>query len=394
MKKIFLIICTLLFISCSQQPVERSNLCIQPIVKFDFPVNNFETVNWENEAILPLGNWKVYDTVSKIKSIELSQYENGISYIWINSLQENNSLTLARYNIKDGQVENINSANLFLSNFHLKKDIQNRVFYIRGSWNKLAFLEESTLFLGIYDSQDRKFKSLLSMSDVIEKINISSIEAISVSDAKFDDQNNLWFILYAQSNSQEEYRLFKYAFSTGEIVQNLTTVNLDGFDGQIPFVVTNEGYLYFWLIESNSLVKYDSVQNLSTTINIPKEIFDNSPTTSVNLYLNHNKLWLADYGWVDISLPELQWHKILRSSIFIFQQEGNGGVTWSHPNFMIETKDNRLWYTSSRGTGWVKPSEGHWCLFTTYQSNIVEDSDHNLWMVADNKLYKLPLGEQ
>jgi|GEM_PF-4418861 len=28
---------------------------------------------------------------------------------------------------------------------------------------------------------------------------------------------------------------------------------------------------------------------------------------------------------------------------------------------------------------------------TYYQSNIVEDTDGNLWMIADGKLYKYPL---
>jgi hypothetical protein len=59
----------------------------------------------------------------------------------------------------------------------------------------------------------------------------------------------------------------------------------------------------------------------------------------------------------------------------------------------MDTQDGRLWYSSLRGSGWVNPATAQWCLFTTYQSNILEDSTGNLWMIADGDLYKYSLEE-
>jgi ligand-binding sensor domain-containing protein len=64
---------------------------------------------------------------------------------------------------------------------------------------------------------------------------------------------------------------------------------------------------------------------------------------------------------------------------------------WKSPTILMESSDNRLWFESENGLVWLDPSEGKWCWFTTVQSNIVEDEEHNLWMIANEKLYKYPL---
>jgi len=90
-----------------------------------------------------------------------------------------------------------------------------------------------------------------------------------------------------------------------------------------------------------------------------------------------------------------EWYQIQRSPLFISGVKGSfGDFQYQTPEVILESSDGRIWFLHSyNGMITLDPSTGTWCWFTTYQSNIVEDTDHNLWMIADNKLYKLPLGE-
>ncbi|MEW5940901.1 MAG: hypothetical protein AB1750_14620, partial [Chloroflexota bacterium] len=70
-----------------------------------------------------------------------------------------------------------------------------------------------------------------------------------------------------------------------------------------------------------------------------------------------------------------------------------GNFYKARPYGLSESSDGMFWFWSSIGTVRLNPKIGEWCLFTTYSSPVVEYSNHNLWMVADNKLYKYELGQ-
>jgi hypothetical protein len=66
---------------------------------------------------------------------------------------------------------------------------------------------------------------------------------------------------------------------------------------------------------------------------------------------------------------------------------------WDLPEVVLESTDGRLWFRSTNGTVSLNPQKGDWCWFTTYQSNIVEDSNRVLWMIADGTVHQYDLGE-
>jgi streptogramin lyase len=120
--------------------------------------------------------------------------------------------------------------------------------------------------------------------------------------------------------------------------------------------------------------------------------FDNAlPSTFRDILVDHtNRLWLGNVGWVE---PDeyTTWYQLVPSPVFITDKVDNLPIRqWEKPRLILESSDGLLWYKSSNGMVWLNPQKEEWCWFTTEQSNIVEDQQHNLWMIANGKLYKYP----
>jgi hypothetical protein len=116
----------------------------------------------------------------------------------------------------------------------------------------------------------------------------------------------------------------------------------------------------------------------------------------LNVFIDRQeRLWMDSVGWMESDGSTYgAWYQIQRSPLFTFSiRESGNDYRWRPARVMFQSSDNTLWFRHENGTFSLDPEKGEWCWFTTYQSNIVEDSDRNLWMIADNKLYKLPLGE-
>ena len=99
------------------------------------------------------------------------------------------------------------------------------------------------------------------------------------------------------------------------------------------------------------------------------------------------RFWLGDKSWAEPEDYSTR-YEIFPSSIFITRSEGTKIYDLEIPMLLLESDDNRLWYRFSNGLAWMSPEEEEWCWFTTYSSNIVEDSQGRLWIIADGKLYK------
>jgi len=139
------------------------------------------------------------------------------------------------------------------------------------------------------------------------------------------------------------------------------------------------------------LIRYDPANGLTRSTNIPytDDVFGDS----TSLYLDReNRIWVSDRAWFSVhqagvGIP----HIVIRSPVFIDYLDELGYYSWVRPKIMLQSIDGRLWYQSSRGDAWYDHATGEWCLFTPHKSNIVEDSQHNLWMLIGNDLYVLPL---
>lgn len=401
MKKLYsmFFIFTLTLNACnSSQSTRIGNKCIPSTVKFDYPFGDPEGTNLYQESLLPLDNWKKQTSSNNIESIELVQQGEGRDYIWAHIYSnESKTSSFVRFQPAEDIWQNIESDELFAAGFHLVKDNQDIVWYIRKSWYPSGIEDVNATWLGVYEKSTLQFRTLLKISDMLREAELSQIEGLFVPDAKFDSQNNLWLALSFQTDQlKEEYRLFKYSLSTLKIERILPDLLMQGNYADRSFVISRDDTLFLWNKKEDSLIQYNLEKNSYKILDIPAGLLSSDDPTNAggSLFLDStNKLWLTDYGWADLSSSRLVWHKIVRSPIFIHQQLGNGIVVWTHPDFSIDTQDGRLWYSSLRGSGWVNPDTAQWCLFTTYQSNIVEDSEHNLWIAVDGNLYKYDFEE-
>jgi hypothetical protein len=156
-------------------------------------------------------------------------------------------------------------------------------------------------------------------------------------------------------------------------------------DGDIYFL--NFGNLERWTQSSAHLFKYDPKGDRVEGIPFHEALILD-PVTAL-FGDKSGKLWIGDQAW---RTPDGTWYEIVRSPLFVTHMP-ESGVTyqWDTPEIVLESSDGRLWFKGFNGMIWLSPQEKDWCWFTTYQSNIVEDEVHNLWIIADNKLYKYSL---
>ncbi|MEO5886520.1 MAG: hypothetical protein ABIQ77_02560 [Anaerolineales bacterium] len=112
-----------------------------------------------------------------------------------------------------------------------------------------------------------------------------------------------------------------------------------------------------------------------------------------SLLIDHkDRIWLDNIAYIDENGVLYQ---IQRSPLFISPlREFYSDYRYKRANIILESSDGRLWFLHpTNGMIFLDPEKSEWCWFTTYKSNIAEDSDHNLWMIADNQLYRYALNQ-
>jgi hypothetical protein len=129
---------------------------------------------------------------------------------------------------------------------------------------------------------------------------------------------------------------------------------------------------------------------------VPVKIPEGPWTSGGGLLVDRRgRLWLGATGYMN---AKGQWrapHPTLQYFTF------PGDPSWGRPTLIFESSNGLLWYYKyldigerrGEGTAWYNPKTGRGCLFTNLISNIVEDDERQLWMIAEGKLYRYPLGK-
>jgi hypothetical protein len=157
-------------------------------------------------------------------------------------------------------------------------------------------------------------------------------------------------------------------------------------DRSIYFETYDARRLYERLVEG-SLFQFNPKTRSIVPLNIPVEPW---PVFYGMLVDHKDRLWLGASGFRE---PVNQWYLIHPNPQEIFKHLGD--IFWAPPKLMLESSNGRLWYqkflegdTTGEGTAWYNPQTGEGCMFTNIAANIIEDSEQQLWLVADEKLYK------
>lgn len=141
----------------------------------------------------------------------------------------------------------------------------------------------------------------------------------------------------------------------------------------------------------NSIWHYSLESRSFTLIDLP----DSDWPKFNGMLVNHSgQLWLGAIGFRDL---DYTWYLVHPNTDEYLDNAGN--YRWGPPRLLTESSDGRLWYVrytdgSGDGTAWYNPQSGDGCLIMNLATNIVEDSNQQLWMVANGNLYRYSLNSQ
>ncbi len=181
--------------------------------------------------------------------------------------------------------------------------------------------------------------------------------------------------------------IYSYNPSTHEVKRRAEISDHEVWYGTIA----PDGKIYYVIVApppQKGLFYFDPETDDVKGIDLTYSVYDTSYLP--NVFSDHSgNLWLGGLGWMDANTKV--WYRLHPSPIFIGRSSEDPTISWQDPSIFMESSDKRLWFRSNNGLAWLDLQKEQWCWFTTYQSNIVEDQEHNLWMIADGKLYKYPL---
>ena len=161
--------------------------------------------------------------------------------------------------------------------------------------------------------------------------------------------------------------------------------------------VANSPRNYFQFVEG---LLFHYIPEADEVISLAPPDEEEWPMFSGMLADHTGRIWLGSIGYI---APDGSWHLIHPhpEEWFKIVDEGDYSNVWDTPVPILESSDGRIWFYKwlntggwGEGTAWYDPETEEGCLFTNYAANIIEDSQQQLWLVADYKLYKYRLNPQ
>lgn len=233
---------------------------------------------------------------------------------------------------------------------------------------------------------EQRFENIIDSSNLLTTDNLPRIDSYTV-----DANEQLWMISgeYLYKFDLKSFASERYPIIDNERGDYLSDIAFSPDEGILYLIAIGQPNLISFSIEKERVV-----ETLPISLPIGQSYYQENKLAVSRMFLDSSRrLWVHDYGWME---QDKKWYPVIsRFSGFYGHLEDapydlHG---WLSTKLIFESSDGRLWFRSDNGTAWLNPAKSEWCWFTTYQSNIVEDSDHNLWMIADGKLYKNPLGK-
>ena len=378
----------------NKPPVISPNGCIAPVETFAYPVSP-ETGMLPISNVLPSGSWQIDTSLldeSRYSQLLATRSLNGQLELWI--LAEPSSQQKTKENVYEFTIYYPNSktwktvpAEIGNSGIHIYK-----LFVAQdGSIFGLPYLDhpDKTLEISVLSKLNEKTGVFEFVRDAqaIPTSSASSDGFYSSSKVVLDAQGKIFWVLVPDD------AIYSYNPITQESKKHITLPDID-MSHLAEAAFSPDGNIYYLSFEPNVftnnniwLYRFELATETVERIAIKLEPW---PLTSTIFADHSGRLWFGAVGWLE---PDRTWYQMLRSSIFITNVVWSGMEhRWKSPEILMESSDNRLWFKSDEnGLVWLDPAKEEWCWFTTYRSNIVEDQLHNLWMIADGKLYKYPL---
>lgn len=352
--------------------------CLAPIKNFEYQIGEVSRdPDWSEgeKKVLPPKDWQEFFAIPNASELILIRSLNqNETEFWIRTSNSG----LIRYQIN---VNWSNPGTLLAGPEEL-----NVVYFLdreNNVWAARKYTADGYL-LSKYNEQTNQWEPIL--------VDIPNQEKLSVSHIQVDDQDVIWLLV----QDGVAYSFYSFDGKTMKINEHLANYIV-----YPPFVVSHKLiYLLGKNLENNPitqfiLIQYSPDNEVIKTLKVPAQFYGygnryeygNLPNTF--FVDSERKVWIGARGWIDFSSNDnYQWHFVFPNPIFVQNQNAAGLWGWSEPHITSETSDGRLWYNSMRGAGWVDPRTGKWCVFTSYQSNILADEQGNLWLLANGWLYR------
>jgi len=362
--------------SLTERMTEAENLevCLPPIIKSSLPLGENVTLSLgeleSSTATLPPLAWEKAEELpfsgNSDPRIELIKPRSRSLTLWFR-VQEQSTISFWTYSLETQKWNAVASPS--------KVD-----HYFLDSESQLWFIVEGNVELQFYkiDQAENKLKEML----IIDASKLNN----RILDFAYSPDHSLWVIMSNPTTLNQI--LVNLDLQTGKVTDHVT------LSEYIIGVDTDEKGNVFSLNNKGVVERFNpKAKTVSYTYLSPKSSYWNAGETEF-FFTETGQVYLNDLAWFENDDYSSNLHLIFRSTVFVTQtDDGSGSFVWESPEPQAETEDGRIWYKSMRGLAWHQPETGEWCMFTSAKSNIVKDSQGNLWIIYDNALYMLPASE-
>ncbi|MEW6085939.1 MAG: hypothetical protein AB1607_15210 [Chloroflexota bacterium] len=347
---------------------------------------------WQFEEVLPSSNTNGSPLISAVAT---TRSIDGYVEIWINRQPYGSTYEIVdaenyqyliyrddtnKWDVVSAQVED---SGVFVDKLFVDRDGS---IWGRNVWDDSSAITSKPI-LSRYNDKTKKFvfdNSVQNIPALWKDSDPSTVDIPFWTDVLLDADGEFW--LFAHTDAIYNYNpdtqaVKRYVEITDFRIKQVVlapngTIYFRRYDDYNTAFSLQEGQLFQFLPETKKIESLD----------IPSKRW---PSFGNILVDRQGRLWLDTVGWRE---PDGTWNMIYPNPwLYFWKMEWEEDYRWATPHVILENSDGRIWYEAEKGMAWLDPTTMQGCWFTTHQSSLVEDSDRNLWMIADGRLYKLPL---
>lgn len=342
---------------------------------------------WQIEAVIPGREGKPYHDFTDFQ-LMLARTKNGEQEIWLHKAPDYRSGSLISetafliYRPASQTWEEI-SAKIGDTNLDVKDLFITNDGTLWGGiwWSQDPPYPMKAPVLGKFDESNRRFESAAGGLE----ISLADAEGgvITTPTIMLDKEDIFW--LFVRQDG-----IYHYDPKTGVLDKRADLPDTKTY--AIHTALSSDDSIYFQMYPTHSkefLFQFSPITGEILPVKVPDESWSKHAGMLVD---SKGRLWLGAMGYLDTNG---HWRLIHPHPRENFE---HSGPLWTPPTLIFESSNGLLWYAEyqdmerrGEGTAWYDPETGEGCLFTNLASYIVEDSEKQLWMVADGKLYRYQL---
>ena len=371
------------------------NTCLPSLYPFSYPAGpsgKEEIIPGTDLIVTPPAPWQIETSLVDVRSMSGKSIER-VDFSLLNTRLSGDDLELW---ISITTFDSQDVENFYFAIYHvdtekwelLPEKMDPIIVDKQGSvWGSTSSIEigppdEETSLLSKFDIEKRMFTPVSELQGIPAGAMDNETGMYFYSQVLLDDKGIFWILSPLDA-------IYSYDPLTSTVVRHIDLpfipqqAQLDSTESIYIFPKRPWTYqfgqptiIYQYFFEENMIEAFEADYHLE-----PSPYFN-------YLFVDHSgRLWLDNIGYRD---QDGIWYQIQRSPLFVsYSRESEYDYKYKGAKIILESSDKRLWFLHKQnGLISLDPDKGEWCWFTTYQSNIVEDADHNLWMIADGKLYK------